>query len=412
MRRAYSVKNEWFESVLVYFTIFIYILNSGSVYRKSTRALPWMLFMFLLSVLVFLKKNKWSIPHDFRIYYLAIIVTLLFVHRMLFTANGEIYFGLIFTLTSAYLIGISIRYENISSAYINILVCLALPSFIVWFLDTLNILPLRTFQILPDLVVYSNQSSAYHNFLFTTVNQETMALYDHPRNASIFWEPGLFQAFLNIALAMNISKSRKILSLKTIILLLALFSTFSTTGYLTFVVILVGYMMNIKKWKKSNIPGLVNIPIITILLALVFIISTSTVVSEKFAANRSTNRSFIIRISDIAVDIQTFINNPLLGCGAGNIDYKLNPLAGCGSSGWTRTLAQFGILLGILFLLPYYLFKEKYSNILWAIAITSLLMTEDIAFMPAFVLLFFLDKSGLCKYRFSFKHHAEIARNS
>ena len=66
------------------------------------------------------------------------------------------------------------------------------------------------------------------------------------RNSGIFWEPGAYQGFINIAFLLNFHNIPKLLrtgKLQLFILLAGFFTTFSTTGYLVFFIILICYLM-------------------------------------------------------------------------------------------------------------------------------------------------------------------------
>jgi hypothetical protein len=65
------------------------------------------------------------------------------------------------------------------------------------------------------------------------------------RNSGIFWEPGAFQGFINIAFLLNFHNIPRLLRhgrFRLLVLLLGFFTTFSTTGYLVFFLILVCYL--------------------------------------------------------------------------------------------------------------------------------------------------------------------------
>lgn len=74
---------------------------------------------------------------------------------------------------------------------------------------------------------------------------------EHMRNSGPFWEPGMFAVFLNIALAIKIIAFRKPFDRTTIILLVTLFTTFSTTGYIATLLILTWYYLFINLKPKS-----------------------------------------------------------------------------------------------------------------------------------------------------------------
>jgi hypothetical protein len=390
----FSVNRSQIEAFLTYFALALFVVNSGSLYPIcSKRALPWFLAMFAVSFMLFLVRRKTRIPNDFRILYLMVLAILLLIHRSMFSVDSAIYYGLIVTLLSAYFLGIAADGDKIQSAYINIAFFLALTSFTEWFLHFIHFIPLETFRIFPDLIV-KRTGTHYYNYLFLVVDQYMMAERAIPRNPSIFWEGGVFQIFLNLALIMNISNVKKLITFKNVILFLALLSTFSTTGYFIFVLILFGYLKDVRKQRGAKIAFLIPI------MVTVFFIVTSDVVVNKITFQSS---SFTTRIADDLCDVQTFLGHPLWGCGVGNIDYKSFPFAGVGSSGLTSKFAEFGLFLALFYLIPAYFFKTRYSGIIWAAILTLMLQTEDMSLKPLYVMLILIDKNALLTHPIGFK---------
>lgn len=73
------------------------------------------------------------------------------------------------------------------------------------------------------------------------------------RNCGPFWEPGMFSLFLDIAYLFYILRTHRPFDRKAIIILIAIFSTFSTTGYIACFAILVWYYIFIDFSPKSII---------------------------------------------------------------------------------------------------------------------------------------------------------------
>lgn len=122
------------------------------------------------------------------------------------------------------------------NVFIKWMVLLAFISIIGWFLT------LFFGRELYELVKPLNISGGFrywlddyaHIIFFTVRPEASMREMGFPRNPGFTWEPGPFSIILNLALYTNWSllKRRKN-SLNSIILLFALVTTFSTTGYIT-----------------------------------------------------------------------------------------------------------------------------------------------------------------------------------
>ena len=75
-------------------------------------------------------------------------------------------------------------------------------------------------------------------------------VYIDPRNSSIFWEPGVFQAFININIYLILTNAQFSMKRKIPLLLvntIALITTYSITGYFIFVFIVFDYFFKLFK---------------------------------------------------------------------------------------------------------------------------------------------------------------------
>ena len=208
----------------------------------------------------------------------------------------------------------------------------------------------------------------------------------------IFWEPGIYQMTLNIALLMNLDmldKLSKIPSkwIKIITLVLAIILTRSTTGYLTLGIIFVGYFIkNSAKSPKSKI--------LAILSMIVFgvVVVSSSVITDKFSDD---NASFVARSNDWAALTNAIIAHPIWGSGVNaaafdKVAVKFG-MHGSKSAGILFQTAQMGLFW--LFAYYYSLRKEFYkrnlqiSIVFYIIAITFLGIGEPLMYSPLMLLL-------------------------
>jgi len=95
--------------------------------------------------------------------------------------------------------------------------------------------------------IYSKNRLYYYNCIVYTVNQNSTELVDF-RNCGFAYEPGFYSLFINIGLIIEWVKSKKLISTKSIIYIIALVSTFSTTGFIVFILnaIFLIYYINLK----------------------------------------------------------------------------------------------------------------------------------------------------------------------
>jgi O-antigen ligase len=180
-----------------------------------------------------------------------------------------------------------------------------------------------------------------------------------PRNCGYAQEPGCFAVYLCLAIFINlfVANSNKNSKKRFLVLVLALISTMSTTGYVIFIVIIVFYILS-----KDLSKALLLFPIA--IIALIYI-STLPFMSNKIIDMvNETNTLDQMIISTIGQDEEStpqrftsfmitfvdFRDNPILGLGPDNdkswvnkIGAKISPISGIGN-----LLAQFGIV-GFLF---------------------------------------------------------------
>ena len=87
--------------------------------------------------------------------------------------------------------------------------------------------------------------------VFGISNSENLGIL---RNLGFAWEPGRFASFVVLALLIHLFRNRFQLFEKNFWpLLLALFSSLATTGYMAFIICLLGYYMNAKKTSSSQV---------------------------------------------------------------------------------------------------------------------------------------------------------------
>lgn len=118
---------------------------------------------------------------------------------------------------------------------------------------------------------------------FTYHHQHGQDLTLTPRNCGAFWEPGMFAVFLNLAILINIYINRdSVFSRKNIVLITALLTTFSTTGYIVLFLIFISIFILNKKVEWA----ILYIPIVLI----VVLIAYSYVWKMDFMSNKITEQ--------------------------------------------------------------------------------------------------------------------------
>jgi hypothetical protein len=98
------------------------------------------------------------------------------------------------------------------------------------------ILPYSWGSVPRSLIIYT---AAWSDELFNS----SFGLY---RNSGAFHEPGAYGVFLNLAIVINTFITGKLFDRKNLVFIICLMTTFSTAGYITFFVIIIAYLMQLK----------------------------------------------------------------------------------------------------------------------------------------------------------------------
>ncbi len=223
------------------------------------------------------------------------------------------------------------------------------------------------------------------------------------RNSGIFWEPGAFSGYLNLAIAfllILIIQERKIkkYSFRLLLLILGVITTFSTTGYCTLLCLGSGilYILFLRKhFVLSILP-------MTILIGVGYYVFQQDFMYAKIlhefevAAAQSYNWE-ITRYGSLLHDISLWMKHPIIGSGSNyeSIETGLSELKQGMGNGFSDFLLKSGGIGMIIFLYSLCrLFIEQSGNqiggLLLALAIIIQLQGEVYLSMPLYCCLIFL----------------------
>jgi hypothetical protein len=171
------------------------------------------------------------------------------------------------------------------------------------------------------------------------------------RNAGIFFEPGLYQIYINFALIYFLNKKLFIIS---IFLVLNILLTYSPTGYLLSFIIILFYLFKI---------SIKNI-LLSILLVTLFVVLLLSSISD-FVTMKQDSMSYYLRYTDIVLGTDLFIEKPIIGWGIGNeemvksfFDNDINIERGL-SNGLLALAYQSGIIGIIFYVIGFVKFIKK-----------------------------------------------------
>lgn len=226
--------------------------------------------------------------------------------------------------------------------YRNVITVVAFFSIIFWlFFTKLEII--KTYDL-----IWLNWSKSYvKNYYYIYFNTQYM------RNTSIFTEAPM--ASLNFSVALIISlflmRQSKTITIRNVILSIAILSTTSATGYIL-LVLAYGLKLFIYKPNKHALCILKNV---FFLIALIFGFAVVIYVLK----DKLSSPSGVYRFNDILQGLQIWKENIVFGLGSGELIDKLNPGT---SNSPIRLLAENGIYIFWLYFIcfeKYILFNKK-----------------------------------------------------
>lgn len=304
--------------------------------------------------------------------YLAYVRKISFSNAFIFLILGFLIYFVASTLKfrelhprflAAYLIFFFISYVILNAfkqrffiMYVKIIYYLCIVSVFFWIVQVIAPDVLR--QILTPLTVTSPGEEHINIIVYTIEKQNITNRFLIPRNSGFAWEPGVFATYINLAIfSLLITNKFKVFKdLKFWVLVGALITTMSTTGYSILLILVAFYGYNQKaKYIVAIVP---------LFLLLVAYVSTLPFMAEKLVEVSSFNTRELIynsvkwgsaynpqRLQSFQIDFIDFVNNPIIGYGGHNettwtakLGAEINTVSGIGN-----LLAQFGTVGALFF---------------------------------------------------------------
>lgn len=227
-------------------------------------------------------------------------------------------------------------------------------------------------------IVYRN----YHNLYFNTDYYiRTYFGFQFHRLHGLFWEPGVYQIFLNFALFYALLRKKDKNKTSIAILLINVILTVSTTGLIISVCLVSYALYNSKKFRRYRM--LVVVPVF-----LTAVVLSYNIWMEKVITGAG---SYLARVSDLTIGLQLFFQNFILGTGYDNVQIFTRIQArGRGSTNglvtWCYTMGIVGVVACILPFILNILFEknkeEKMNRIIYFGIFILCNMSEPIYFAP------------------------------
>ena len=346
------------------------------------------LFLFMASSFV-IGYNIYSPIWTYIIY--AVTFACLFTEKNRNSKNANMYFFMFLLLMGASTL---INGEDMRP-YILVSSCIFLSAFYVYrysfvvFRNAFSyIMTLLCTTSLLFYIAYMLYPSLYNvgqvtNELGETVSSFIINVYfGNKRNQSMFWEPGAFQTFINLALIFEVTKSRPNGN-KITLFVVTLITTLSTTGYTVMALIMSWYIYKTgssQKVKYIIILGLCVFVMLTYFSDLFFSTEHSTTFGKIISARESGIQSggvtsASVRYYSVVKPIEVFFEHPLLGCGYQNLNEKLRFFTfGMNTCTFVNYFAVYGVLFGTLCISGFFKFVRILCDSNFAICLFMLIM--------------------------------------
>ena len=311
------IKNKYLYKFVTFILSFLLILNTNSIWTTipGTKekfinilylVLPVCIFFSLLSVKIDSIKfrNILVLTIFFLIYFSIFLIVP--VNRASISLGLKLLVSFLSFLLYFGLCNDTKKFPLIFEYYINWMVIIGIISLVLWMLvSCMRILQFNS-SILSDWSTfngYAARISSYHGIYF-----ETQYLNNIPRNSAIFPEAPMASLHFLVALSLNFLFCQgKFSKVKNLLLILAIISTLSSTGYIG-IVLLFTYKMVFFKFKNNTLNYL------KFLWVIVFLIGSIVVVNLIFS-QKIGSESGNIRKDDYLAAFNAWKTSPIFGVG-------------------------------------------------------------------------------------------------
>lgn len=251
-----------FKRILIYALTILIIYLSGNIFFMSFYYSQSVIFIALFASLTLLVCGSLKYKNHGKVILLFLFLTLCMLITILLNAESNVmpYIAIALQIYIAIIFSNIVDFLTFEKLYVKIIFFFAVVSLFCFALS----------QIYPDISYLFPKTEAiaslnYYNaiiFVFTSdVNYHELVIFN--RNSGIFWEPGCYQAFLNIGIYFLFDLKNKHSQIKhmkiiLIILIFTVLSTYSTNGYIILLILLIGFHKTIASYFLKDKKKLAN----------------------------------------------------------------------------------------------------------------------------------------------------------
>ena len=225
-------------------------------------------------------------------------------------------------------------------------------------------------------------------YLYFETQRINLLGFEGWRNTSIFVEGPMFNIVLLVALVNLLfldKRSKKSINIKSLIILISIFSVLSTTGIFLSIFILLYKFYFRNRLTRKRILFLLSLTPVLLYAAILFLYN--------LALDKAQTGSASMRVDDIYAGIMAWLDSPIVGNGYTHLEaifkymnMSIRPNTGY-SNGILSTLVQGGMTLFFIYFLPFILLfikkgrDMKFIIIMWFIIMFSTIIDNTPLFL-------------------------------
>ena len=404
----------WFEN-LYFFMIVIYaamaIPFTKAMMAYYEQPIGFAIPIIMTSILLFRNKVNFNNRYFFSIISIYTIWNIFqYVKYNHFTIT--LTFFAYYNIVVAYII-INIYKTRMFLLYEKIVTKLSIFAIIGWLL---MLLVPGSFGNFIDLIKMPNSDGGNlqgNIIIFSMTNLETNQDFESfglVRNSGFSWEPGRYASMLVIAIFFNMARNQFQWNrnIGFWILTLALLTTQSTTGFISFSILIIWFLIN-KNISTKIISLVLIIPLAILVYSLPFIgVKLNSLMDQETTMSKVESDMEIgeddltyvpQRFDGLSFEFLNIMNDPLLGYGNDEEDSytkrNISPFLGL-ANGIFKVIARFGIILGGLFY--FLLFRSSFwlsnfynikGGIVYMLLFMAISISYDFTLIPFFLSIVF-----------------------
>lgn len=368
-------------------TLLIYM--SGSVFFTSFNYSQACLLVFsVVMFFYFTNEHKNILSNQIVVHFLLFVAFMLLTILLSAVTNYSSYIAIFLQLVMSYAFIAICDFDDFKKIYVKIMLILAVVSLPCFLIILIN----PTFMLLFPKTV-GQVSTDYYNAIIYVFQSAKGFSYFVPfqRNNGIFWEPGAYQAFLNLALLFlfsdyNEDSNKKYYIISIFIFSLTIITTGSTTGILLLLFIV---FSNFNKLNLifSKRPLLMFLLVIAAFAIIIYINREGLVLDTllKKISNEFSNGTFLSRVDIFDINI---LLNPSSWLGMSF--EKFSAQYGGAANSILHTAICLGIPFTTILLSMYYKFSRRVfenSSFVMVISLIIIFSSESLIWRPLFLIL-------------------------